>query len=416
MARSHELITAVEIGTGSIKVFMGDPLDDGSMAIAAFHEAPTLGKVVKGEVVNVAAIVEQLSYSLNTVEENAGARIGPVYVALSGDHIGSTNVQGSAPVRSPDRIIAEEDIVDATRHARNYSLPIDQMDIHSFQRTYLVDGHRRTSKPLGMAANKLTADIHVIYGNRNNTQTTLRLLDEVLGFSATDVAFSAIADIYGVGIGNEARNGMLLMDMGTGVTEYALFHDDGCMHSGQFTIGCDHIANDLAVGLRLPISKCREILKNHGTALRRSGGNTETITVETSIGHPAREIKLSTVETIIEVRLFELFELIKADLEKNKVLRLIGDGIVFCGGGALIPNITELMENVYNVPVMVGTPGNISGATSELNSPRYVTPIGLLQLGRQMQQMDEADGLPLGKLVKRDFVKFVDLCKRAIRL
>jgi len=415
LSRTNDIIAAIEIGTSSIKVSMAQPLDDGSISVIAFHETPCQNRVIKGEIYNVDATVELLGEALDHVEATSGKRISSAYLAVTGAHIGSINVQGSVPVRSYERKIADDDLVEATRHARAYNLPIDKIAVHSYQRSYIIDDQRCVSQPVGMIADKLTADIHFIYGGYNNIQTICNVVDEVLGFPANDISFSGIADIYGLALGADHRKGILVVDIGAGVTEYVVFYEDGCMHSGQITVGCDHIANDLSIGLRLPINKCREILKNHGSAVRKADGSTKCITVETALGHPPRVFKESTIQTVIELRLLELFEIINADLERQNVRELIGEGVILCGGGALITDIVELTESFFNIPAKIGQPGNVSGEVTAINSPRFVTTIGLLHLGYQLRQMEDVDNLPIHEVMKRDFVKFFNIARKAIR-
>ena len=393
----------------------GHALGDGSISIIGVDETPCVNKVVKGEVQDVEEIKELLSDTLNRVEEATGCGVGKAYLAITGAHISSVNAQGGVPIRAEDRKITSEDIVDATRHARGYRLPIDQIPINSCQRAYLIDGERPMSQPLGMVAGTLTADIHFIYGNYNNVQTSCNLVDEVLGFPATDIAFAGIADMYGLALETEPSNGVLVLDIGAGVTEYVVYYEEGCMHSGQVTIGCEHLANDLAIGLRLPIPKAREVLRSNGSAMRRAEGGVRQVNVQTGLAQPPRAFKESTIQTIIEHRLLELFEIVRDDLAEHRMLELLSGGVVLCGGGALIPHIDELAGSFFAVPARIGQPGNVTGAEKEIQSPRYVTPIGLLHLGYQLREMEKSTATPFWEVIKHDFSRLIGIAKKAIK-
>lgn len=415
MPKKNKTITAIEIGTSAVKLIMGQPGDGGTMNILGHEELPTGNKVVKGEIVNVPAVTDLLVDGLNRLESSTGQEVRAAYAAVTGGHIATRNVRASVPILAPDRVIREEDIVEATRQARNYRLPAEQTCVHSFQRTYLIDGRQRSGDPAGKSGNQLTADVHLIHGNANRVETLCNVIDETVGHPASDIAFAPIADFYGIAKVEEQRQGLLIIDIGAGVTEYALFFEQGCMHSGQITVGCDHIANDLAIGLRLPINRCRELIRRQIAAVRSAEALTNEIQVETSIGHEPRRFREATMQTIVELRLRELLGVIRDELQGHDVLKVIGAGIVVCGGGALIPKITELVEDVFSMPASVGYPALISGVVEDLDSPRYVTPVGLLHLASKMKLMDDSINPPLKEIVKKDIVTILDLFKRAIR-
>ena len=420
MFRSKKTITAVEIGTGSIKVVMGQPAENGSIVIIGHGEISSLTRVAKGEAINVSEVGEALGEVLDNVESVSGQRITSVYLAMTGSHIQSTNVIGSVPITSPNRIISEIDIIEATRNARSFNLPLEQKGIHTFQRTFIIDDARRVSNPEGMVGNKLTADIHVIYGNFNKIQTLCTLIDDVLGVPARDIAFSGIADFYGVSLDRESKNGSLIIDIGAGVTEYATFYNSGCLHSGQITVGCEHIANDLSIGLNLPIGKCRELLKNQRSSMLKIDSVNNSIQIEQGIGNQPKCVNEGTIQTIVELRLVELFEIIREELansfldEHLNMTKLLGDGIILCGGGALIPDITKIVESIFGVPIKIGRPVNISGMEEEINSPRYVTTIGLLHLGHRLSQMDK-ETLSFRQTAENELTRIFDLCRKAFR-
>ncbi len=421
MFKVNDTITAVEIGTASIKVIMGKPTNEGALTAIGYDETSSMNKVVKGEVTNVPAMIDLLSDVFNNIESITGTRITDVYLAVTGNHIHSTNVIGSVPITSSNRLITSADIVEATRNARAFNLPIEQKGIHTFQRTYLIDDNQRASNPESMVGNKLTADIHVIYGNYNKIQTICSLVDEVLGRPANDIAFSAIADYYGASMTGDRSRGLLVIDVGAGVTEYAVFYKNGCMHSGQIAVGCEHIANDISIGLHMPIAKCRELVKSGAHFHAGKDEPDQKIKVELSLGQPPRIISRNTLKTIIDLRLTELFELIQAELKQTflddnlNMTKLLGGGIILCGGGALIGGVEAIVRTTFNVPVKIGYPANISGIDRDINNPRFVTPVGLLQLGHQLRQMDIETPPSFKKAAEHEMFRVFDLCRRAFR-
>ena len=400
---------------------MGIPAESGTMSIIGYDEVSSLNRLIKGEVVNVPEVEELLSEVLNNVETVAGKRISSVYVALTGNHVQSTNVIGSVPITSSDRIVTRTHMTEAYRNAKSFNLPVEQKKIHTFQRTFLIDDDRRVNNPEGMVANKLAADLHVIYGNNNKIQTLCTLVNDVVGFSAKKIAFSGIADFYGVSVSREQTEGVLIIDIGAGVTEYVVFYNNACVHSGQIAVGCEHLANDLALALKLPISKCREIVRNQKVSRTKSENAEKVVKVGVSVGQPVKMVKEAIIQTIIETRLTELFEIIQSELTNSfiddffNITQLLGEGIILCGGGALIIDISKIAESVFACPVKTGLPINVSGVDVDINSPRYVTATGLLHLGYVYQELERETSPSFRQTAESELSKVVNLCRKALR-
>ena len=383
--RNREILTGVEIGTNTIKVVMGEFSQQGDvLSIVGAAEIPSLQKVVKGAVVDAAVVQEQLARTLSVAEKASALGIQDVFLAVTGGHVEGTNSIGSTVIRSPDGKIRQEDVDTAGANARACPLPPDKDVVHDLERRYVVDGNREVVNPVGLVGNRLEADVHIIYGDRNSMQTNCRLLEDVMGYPARGVAFSGVADAHAAFASEDVERGGLLVDLGAGVTEYVVFHGTGCFHSGQFTIGCDHISNDLSLALHLPVPKCRRILHDlgqFGSAVPKPDGRGRLMEVEV-VGRPPRRVPISTVEQVIELRLRELFEIIAADLRSNDVLSRIGSGLTLCGGGALIPGIDGLARQVFDMPVRIGRPQLLSGKQDILSAPSFMTPVGLIRWGK----------------------------------
>jgi cell division protein FtsA len=167
--------------------------------------------------------------------------------------------------------------------------------------------------------------------------------------------------------------------------------------------------------LRVPVQRAREILTELGTvgsAIMQPDGHTRLLPVETVPGHPPRNIPVSSVERIVEMRLQELFTVILADLQKQDMLKRIGWGIKLAGGGAAIPRITDLAQMVFEMPVEIGLPALVNGPKQILDSPRYATPIGILRYGRQTQPLyDQADS-SFGRVLRREIRRLLRVVLR----
>lgn len=391
--KKRQILTGVEIGTSTIKVVMGEMLAHDVISVVGMGTAPAL-RVVKGEVCDVNVVQEQLERALAMAEQASGMDITDIFLAISGAHVHTVNSIGSTIVSSPDRRIGEDDVVAAARNAHAYNIPPDRKVLHYFDRYYRVDGTREVINPLGLVGTKLEADVHIVYGQHNRIETNCSMIAEVVGYPATDVAFSCVAAGLAAFSPEETEKGALLIDIGAGVTEYAVFQGTGCFHSGQVTVGCEHIVNDLALGLRLPAPKCRKILHDlgdFGSAAMDPDGRARLMAVET-LPQVTRHIPVSTIEQVIELRVQELMDVILADLRTHDALARIGRGAFLCGGGARVPGIDRLARHVLQMPVSIAKPRLFSGEQDLLDSPEYVAPVGLLRWGKLMLEIGPNTG------------------------
>ncbi|MBT3378698.1 MAG: cell division protein FtsA [Lentisphaerae bacterium] len=412
----NEVLTGVEIGTSTIKVVMGAVLPEDEIAILGAAEIPSL-RVVKGEVTEAAVVQEHLERALAAAEQEAGQEIGDVFLAVTGAHIQTVNSVGSTVINAPDRKISEDDVVRAGRNAHGYTLSPDKKILHYFDRHYQIDRTREVTNPVGLVGTRLEADVHIVFGQHNRIETNCRLIADVMSYPAVDVAFSPVAAGFAVLSAEETEKGALLIDVGAGVTEYAVFHGPGCVHSGQLAVGCDQITNDLALGLRVPMPKARQILHelgNYGSAVMTPDGRARLMKVD-ALGRGERKIPVSTTEQIIELRLQELFENIKWDLESRGALQRAGGGAVLCGGGARIPGINRLAQHVLQMPVDTARPQQLTGRHDQVASPAFVVPLGLLRWGKMMLDISAPEPMPFWRQFQVDAKKAWGVTRRAFR-
>lgn len=414
--RKNEILTAVEIGSYNIKVLMGSFLEDDTLSVIGSAEELS-HKVQKGNILDAGIVQEQLMKALAEAEKQAGEEIGHVFLTVSGGTVKSLTSVGSAVIHSAEKRISEENVITALENARAYTLSPDQMVLHHMDRRYLIDGVREVPNPIGQVGSRLESEIQVMYGRRNSIQTFCGLLNDVLGYPVTDVIFSGVSSGFGVLSNEEMEAGSLVIDIGAGVTEYVVFHGAGVYQSGQITVGTEHIANDLALGLHLPLPKSRNILRNLekvGGSANMSPGNAGRVIEIEAIGRESRNVPLASVEQIVELRLKELFEVIKKQLQAESAFVRVNEGVFLAGGGALVPGVSALAQRVFETPVTVAPPRLLSGQPDLLNSPRYAAVAGVLRWGRMSLQIDESAPL-LREQLKDDFVRFLKALKQAFK-
>jgi len=378
---NSEIVAAVEIGTSKICVIIGEADDSGNIMILGHGEKSSDDAVCKGEITDMDKVTYRFREALSDAEERAGVEIGPenIYVGVTGGHITSYKGVGSEPISSEERVVTEDHIAKALNNAHFVSHPPEERTIDAIGGHFIIDGKHRCETPLNQVAHKLEVHSHVICGNRNRIETFFKPLIDV-GLEHPVATFSGIASAYSTVSDDEHRRGTLFIDMGAGTTEFMTFYNPGVLSSDVLCVGCDHIANDLAIALELPFSPvCRDLLLK---VVNMSDSDQSHIEIPGALG--SRKIPMQTIHKIIDMRLRESFELIRRKLDEKDLFRDIGAGIVFTGGGAMIPAAETILKEVFKLPVRIAgnsMPENFGGAVSGLESPRYSALIGLLHFG-----------------------------------
>lgn len=378
---NSEIVVAVEIGTSKICVAIAESDESGNIILLGHGERSSDDSVIKGEIVDMDKAMVQFREALSDAEESADIEISSsysIYVGITGSHIHTYKGMGSELISSEDHIISEEHMNKAMMNAQiiPHHEPGERV-LDAIGGHFVIDGKVQCENPLNQVGHKLEVHSHIIYGNNNRIETFLAPLKDVEFDNPTPV-FSGIASAFPLVSDEEHRQGTLFIDMGAGTTEFITFYNPGILSSDVLAVGCDHIANDLAIALDLQFKPvCRELLIK---SVVDFDPDLQFIEIPGSL--ETRKLPVQTIQKVIDMRLRETFEIIKSRLDEEGLMSSIGAGIVFTGGGALIPVAEDILKDVFQLPVRVvdqTLPSGFGGAVSELESPRYSMLLGLLQ-------------------------------------
>jgi len=393
----RDILAGVEIGTKTIKALVGEFQDNDVLSVLAAVELPSLGGVRKGKIENERQVTNQLAQVFRDLQEAAQQEITEnLFVAVTGAHVDTVVSTGAVRVRDPEGGVSRDEIESAIETAQTFNLGSQQEMLHLCDRPIILPDGREAIFPVGAPAAKIEAHCLIVFGRSQVLDTTRELIRHVLGDVPVSPLFSGVAAGLAALSQSEIDQGALVIDLGGGVTEYGVYKSPGCFHAGQVTVGCEHVVNDLHVGLRLESNECAALLRElprHGSVVLKDDGNKRRMSVGGGVV-TKRTIPVAAVERIVDLRLRELFTVIREDLRTHNALERIHCGVRLCGGGALLPGIDKLARDVFEQPVTIATPRLVVGERSALlQSPRFVTPVGLLRLGRIMLagEHDEAD-------------------------
>lgn len=373
------LIVGLDIGTSKICAVVGEMTDTGGLTVTGLGQAKSRG-VRKGEIVDLDLTVEDIRNAVVEAEQMADVEIRSVYLGVTGSHIRGFNNRGFHPVASHDREIVEDDVEDAIKNAKAINLPAENRIIHVVRQHFLVDGQEGVLNPVGMHGARVEVDVHVVHGVFTRLQNPIRAVKS-LQLEVEDIVFSGIGSALAL-LGNHQKElGSLVIDMGSGVTEYVVYARGVIKHTGVLALGGDHVSNDLAYGLKLPLGRAEQMKIEHGAAIADERSQGQNISISNDLGIHERNVSLENLRRIMSLRLEETFEIIAQELDHAGVLDQVREGVFISGGCSRIPEIRKLANRVFGLPVYIGKTNSISGLKSALDQPEFASAIGLVRYG-----------------------------------
>jgi cell division protein FtsA len=379
MFDDSNIIVGLEIGTSKICVVVGEQNADGGVNIIGLGQSRSRG-VRKGAIINTEQVEEDLRAAVAEAEQMADVEIRSVYLGVSGGHVRGFNNRGHHPVVSADREISAEDVEDVLNNAKVRNLPPENMLIHFVRQHFLVDGHDGVTNPVGMLGSRLEVDMHIIHGNANQMQNAVRLVKGTQ-LAVNEIVFNGMAASLALLTGEQKELGALVIDIGGGTTEYVVHSDGVIRHAGVLAVGGDHVSNDLAYGLKVPLSRAEKLKIEHGSAIVTEAGKGQTISITNELGLELRRVNVEHLQRIMSLRLEEIFKLIAQELESVGLTDYLRAGVFLCGGGSRVPGIVTLAENTFQMKVALGNASTISGLSAALDQPEFATAIGLVKYG-----------------------------------
>jgi cell division protein FtsA len=378
-----DLIVGLEIGTSKICVVVGETRPDGTLKILGVGQAPSRG-VRKGEIVDFETAMKCVHEAVVDAEQKSDVMIRSVFVAVAGGHIQSFNNRGCVLLPEDRDEIDDQDVEDVKVNAREVSIPAQNAFLHSIIQHYHVDGQDGVLNPVGMLGEKLEADFHIIHGVRTRIQNTIRCVKE-LPLEVEDVVFSALASAQVVLTQHQKNLGALVVDIGGGTTDYILYVDGAVKQSGALAVGGDHITNDISMGLRIPMARAEKLKVDEGSCVLGNCLPGESILLKDDSGFAGKEIERETLNTIIHLRLREIFELLKRTIEEEPFINYVGAGVFITGGCSLLSGIDHLAGEIFEMPAHVTHAQTLAGLTSAAENPQFSTAIGLLKYAQAVQ-------------------------------
>jgi cell division protein FtsA len=402
--RGPEPVVGLDVGTTKICAVIGEPKPGGGLDILGIGAAPSRG-LRRGVVVNIDSTVEAIKQAVAEAEQMAGVEVARVYAGVAGGHIRSLNSRGVVPVQGREREVSAADVERVVEAARAINVPQDREIIHVLPQTFMVDDADGVREPLGMSGVRLEVEVHIVTAAVTSVQNVVRSVNRA-GLAVQDVVLEPIASAEAVLGPEEKELGVVLIDIGGGTTDVALFRDGAVWHTAVLPLGGDHITNDVAVGLRTPMADAESLKKRYGCALTALVPAEETVDVPSVGGRKPRQLSRQVLSEIIQPRVEEIFTLVVRELGRAGFEGAATAGVVVTGGSSIMEGVPELAEAVFDMPVRRGVPAEVGGLADVVRSPIYATGVGLALYGMRRQAsgappLDPGDGLLLARVGRR---------------
>ena len=394
MFDSSSVIVGLEIGTSKICAVVGEINAANSLNIIGVGQARSRG-VRKGEIADAGAAEEDVRNAIVEAEQMANVEIRSVYLGVTGNHMRGFNNHGVHPVVSADREITQDDVQDVIKNAKAINLPADHNVVHAVRQHFHVDGQSGILNPVGMYGARVEVDVHVVHGHVNRLKNSIAVVKN-LQLEVDDIVFTGLASALALLTNEQKELGSLVIDMGSGTTEYVLYSEGIIKHTGVLAVGGDHISNDLAYGLKVPLNRADQLKRDHGSAVLDPALKGQSISSPAELGIAPKIVNLEHLHRIMSLRSQETFELIERELAPLGFLERLRSGVFICGGGARIPHIQTLAENIFQMPASLVRTNSISGLKSALDQPEFATAIGMVKFGSLQQKRKTGNGLTGG--------------------
>ena len=375
--KENDYVVALDIGTSKVVCLIGQLTDSHAVEIVALGSYPSSG-LKKGVVVNIDATTDAIQKSIDQAKNSFDGKLKNVYVGIAGNHIKSLNSHGIVGIK--DKEVTPFDIDRVIEAAQAVAIPSDQKVLHVLPQEFVIDDQDSIREPLGMSGVRLESHVHLVTCANNAIQNIEKCVKRC-GITLDGFVLEQLASSYSVLSEDEKELGVCIVDIGGGTTDIAIFNSGSISFTGVIPIAGDQVTSDIAVTLRTPSPQAEELKQKYGCAVAEFTTESETIEVAGVGGRAPRELSRKALAEIVEPRYVELFELVKAEIQRNGFDGKIPAGIVLTGGTSKMEGVVELAESIFQTSVRIGVPENFKGMESVLKNPIYATSLGLLGYG-----------------------------------
>ncbi|HAR19340.1 MAG TPA: cell division protein FtsA [Cytophagales bacterium] len=377
----EKIVVGLDIGTTKIVAIAGRKNEFGKLEILGMGKAVSEG-VTRGVVSNIDRTVEAIQKAILEAEEQAGINISQVNVGIAGQHIRSIQNTNSILRESPDDEITDNDIRRLGNDMHRMVIPPGDEIIHVMPQCYKVDEEHEIKNPVGMAGTRLSADFHVITAQIAAIKNIKKCVQKS-NLEIVELVLEPLASSLSVLEEDEKEAGVVLVDIGGGTTDVAVFYEGVIRHTAVIPLGGNIITQDVKEGCKVMYNQAEQLKVKFGRAIASEANSNEIISIPGLRNRPDKEISVKNLAHIIEARMTEIIEFVHYEIAQSTYENRLTGGIVITGGGSQLQNCKQLFEYVTGMDVRIGYPNEHlgKGRVEEVKSPTYATAVGLVLVG-----------------------------------
>ncbi len=378
------IIVGLDIGSSKISASVGRFHED-EIEILGCVKVKNTG-FRRGQIVDVPDTVSAISAIMESIEQMTQTSVNNVVVGFAGTQTQISHSKGSSVVARPDGIITEADVDRAIDAARAIAIPPNREIIHVLPKSFTVDTEQGIVDPLGMTGIRVEVDAHIVSSALKIIQNLVRAITQA-DLNIVEMVFSPLSTGDLLLTKDQKDNGVALVDIGATTTSVAIYEMGDLLHSAILPIGANHITNDIAIGLKIPLDIAEKVKIDHAAVKNFAIRNSETLDLQAYDLDTSDKPRLSYLSEIVEARLVEMFLMVREELGRVDRDGSLPAGVVLTGGGSQIKGIVEKCKEVLNLPCRLGQPiREFSGKVDKLNDPTYATSVGLVLWGLEHHQ------------------------------
>ena len=376
----RDLAVALDVGTRKICAIVAEVRPDDIFVVGVGIE-PSAG-MKKGIVNDMGQLTAAISAAVHKAERSSGFDIARAFVSVAGSHIASINSRGVVGI-SGTRGVNMDDLEKAMEAARAIAIPHNREVLHVVPRSYSLDGQERVRSPIGMHGFRLEVEAHIITASSSSV-ANLEQSVEGAGVHVDRFILNPLASGDAVLTPEEKEMGAVIVDIGGGTTDLAIFIEGTVWHTSVIPVGGDLITNDITHWMHVPFDVAEAVKIHYGHALAKAVDPLETFLVEPFGEGMPIEVRRADMAEITELRVAELFDMIKKEIKRSGYEGMLRAGAVITGGCAQLAGLKEVAGRELGLPVRVAKPEKLTGMADALRHPSYSTSVGLLRMGLNM--------------------------------
>ena len=375
---AKDLIVGLDIGTSKIVAIVAEMRADGHYEIVGLGQHDSRG-LKKGVVVNIESTVASIQRALEEAELMADCKIRTVYTGIAGSHIRSFNSSGMVAIK--DKEVTEADMARVIETAKAVNIPTDQQIVHVLPQEFIIDGQEDIREPIGMSGVRLEVKVHIVTGAVSAAQNIVKCVRRC-GLEVEQLMLNPLASSQAVLTDDERELGVVVVDIGAGTTDVAIFTGGAIRHTAVIPIAGDLITSDIAMALRTPTKDAEDIKVESGYAKQLLADPEAQVEVPGLGDRSPRMLSKQALAGVIEPRVEEIFSLVQQVVRESGYEEVLSSGIVLTGGSSVMPGMIELGEDIFLKPVRRGIPKYSSALADMVAQPRAATVMGLLEEAR----------------------------------